>query len=497
MSPPGGPPSPSHPLGHGRHAAKVGVRRVSPRWVAAVAVVVVIAVPAIVDAAGPPPSAPPPLPVGDGVMPATADAVSSSAFCSPAIASGEAAAITLTNSTASPVRGTATTVGSSAVGGTAPVVRQRVVVPASGSVTVNPTTGLPAGPVATRFAFAGGGVAATESVSGPNGWSSAPCATGTSTAWSFAGGATSSGNNVTLTLFNPTAVEAMVNVSFLTPSGLVAPQTYQGIAVPPGRVVVEHVGDYVPDASDIATFVEAQSSAVVSTELEESSGGAPGMSLLLGAPQTSTSWRFGQTTASSGTGVSFTLANPGQSAAAVTMTFGLATGTIQPKRIELGAQSLEEVAAGGQGGFPQGTPYAVAVDASSPIVVGRTVQAPTGSTPPRWGTSMATTSLSDHWLVPGPGSPGAPPVPGAAVDTIAVANPGGQSARVEIALVSGAGAPAAATVPPGRLAIVAVPGASGLGARTVRSSAQVVVESDSGPSGAPGVVSAAGIPLSG
>ena len=111
-------------------------------------------------------------------------------------------------------------------------MRRRVRVPARASLAVNPAEGLAAGSDATAFAFSGGGVVATQAASGPNGWSTAPCASRIASQWAFAGGATTAGNTLTLSLFNPAATEAVVNVSFLTEGGVIAPQQYQGLVVP-------------------------------------------------------------------------------------------------------------------------------------------------------------------------------------------------------------------------------------------------------------------------
>ena len=49
-------------------------------------------------------------------------------------------------------------------------------------------------------------------VEGPSGWSEAPCASTTSTRWYFASGATSNGNSLYVSLFNPTTSVAVVDL---------------------------------------------------------------------------------------------------------------------------------------------------------------------------------------------------------------------------------------------------------------------------------------------
>ena len=79
---------------------------------------------------------------------------------------------------------------------------------------------------------------------------------------------------MTLALFDPSAPEAVVDISFLTAAGLVTPQAYQGLVVPAGQLVVENVGQFVQSASDIATLVTAQSGALVSCRVPAVSNAA-------------------------------------------------------------------------------------------------------------------------------------------------------------------------------------------------------------------------------
>ena len=181
---------------------------------------------------------------------------------------------------------------------------------------------------------------ASQVVSGPNGWSTAPCASDTSSQWSFAGGSTASGNTLTLSLFNPSATEAVVNVSFLTANGGVTPQSYQGVMVPPGQLVEENVGDYVQNESAIGTSVASQSGTLVATEFEQwSSGATGGLSLQLGSPALSSTWRFAQTTALQGSTVDLTLANPGAAPVEATVSVGLASGTVVPRQLVVPSSS--------------------------------------------------------------------------------------------------------------------------------------------------------------
>ena len=485
-------PTRSRPVRAPRRPAPGPVRR---RWAALVTVVGIVVVVGVVSAAASTPSAPPAPGTADGVRIAPVGAFSSSAFCVDGVGSAAATTIYLTNSGRRAVTGIMTSTGVSTGG--APIVYRSVTVPARGTVAVNPAAGLPAGSTASSFVFAGGGVVASQVVSGPAGWSTAPCASEVSPQWAFAGGSTSSGNTLTLDLFNPTATVAAVNISFLTGSGTVVPQAYQGLSIAPGQLVEENVGDYVQNDADIATLVTAESGAPVATELQQwSSASAAGLSLRLGAPALSSTWRFAQSTALSGSTVSFSLANPSQATVAATVDVGLSSGTVLPHKVLVAPQSIVTVTSGTTG-LPQQVPFALTVTATAPIVVGRSVQAASGAAPPTWGSSSGTVTLANRWLIPAPGIPAVPGTSGASIASVAVANPGPSVARVEITS-NGADHPVAVfDVQPGRMTMLGDTTITGLSTLVVTSTQPVNVEEDSAPTGAPGVVSSTGFPFTG
>jgi hypothetical protein len=478
-------------------------RRATPgpvrgRWAASLAVVAVVAVMAVI-ASGFAAPAPAPAPASfDGVPIPPAGAYSSSAFCSSAAGTAAIDTIYLSNSTAKAVSGVMTTVGTPSAAGALPTRRRPVTVPAGGSAALNPAQGLPAGDNASTFVFAGGGVVANQVVSGGGGWSTAPCASQTSAQWSFAGGSTVPGNTLSLALYNPASTEAVVNVSFLTTTGRQTPQSYQGIVVPPGQEVVENVGDFVQDASAIATLVTAQSGALVSNEFQQwGTGPAGGLSLQLGAPVLSTTWRFAQTTVVTGTSVGFTMANPSEGPITASIAVGLSSGTVVPRQMTIPPLSTAVFDASTDSGLPRQVPFSVVVTAPTPMVVGRTVQAGSTATPPLWGGSAGTVTVADHWMVPGPGVLHAPGTPGATVATLAVANPGTVPAQVTVTRQDGTRVAMTFTVGPGSLAVLGPKQVGGLSAFVVTSSSPVNVEEDSSPSGAPGIVSSTGFPFTG
>ncbi len=472
-------------------------RPVRGRATAIVSVLAVAVGIGIVSAAIAVPVAAPAPGSADGILVPPADASSSSAFCPSATGDAANTTVYLTNSTAHQVAGVMTSVGPTPRRGPIPRVQREVSVPPLGMAAVNPSAGLPQGSTASSFAFAGGGVVASQVVSGPLGWSAAPCASRISSQWAFSGGSTTTGNTLRLALFNPAAPAATVNISFLTTTGLVTPQSYQGLVVPAGRLLVENVGQFVQRASDVATFITAQAGGLVSSEFQQtSSGRAVGLSLRLGSPQLSTVWRSAQTTNAPGSTVSFHLANPNPQTVTATISFGLASGSVTPRRLSIPPLSMVDFAASSAAGLPHQIPYAVTVDSSVPIVVGRSVLAGRGSPSPVWGSSSATVTVATRWLVPSPGVERVPGTAHAEIKSLAVANPGPSTARVGVVRVGG-GPVATFDVAPGRLVVLGAKQVGGLSAYSVSSSQPVDVEEDSRPSGASGVVSTTGFPLTG
>jgi hypothetical protein len=472
-------------------------RPVAGRTAAVVTAALVLVGVGIVSLVVPPPSPTPAAPSGGGVQVAPADAHLSSLFCTSGAGvdagAGATGVVVLTNTTRAAVHGVMTAVAAT---GTAKV-RSDVTVPPLGTTDVTPATGLPTGASAATFAFVGGGVTGTMVVSGPTGWSTAPCASAVSPQWDFAGGSTSSGL-LDLSLYNPTAAPTVVDVSFLSTGGAVLePQAYQGISLGPRQLMVVGLGAYVQGQSGVTTLVQAASGSVVATELDRiSTPAGSGLALLAGTPAPATTWRFAQTTAVQGGTVNLVVANPGASQVAADVTVGLSGATVTPRVLDVPAHAVATLAVSSVAGWPLGSPYSVTVSAPSPIVVGRSVAAPPGAVAPQAGLTTGSTLPVSSWLVVGPGSPGAPLAAGAAIRSLAVADPGSSPVSVTVVPLAGGRPVAMARIAAGGLVVFGPAAVGGLRPLVVEATGPVVVEADDGPTGAPGIVSTAGFPLS-
>ena len=469
---------------------------VAGRTTALVTAVLVVVGVGIISAAVPAPSPGVPVAAGDGALVAPTSASTSSLFCTTGAGfdagSSATGVVVLTNLGRTAARGTMSVVQAS---GGAPV-RSAVTVPARGSLDVTPAAGLPAGATAATFTF-GGGVSGAMVVAGPTGWSTAPCASSVSAEWDFVGGSTSTGS-LDLSLYNPTAAQAVVDATFLTASdGVLVPQAYQGMTLAPGQLTVVGLGAYVQNQPVVATLVQASSGDVVATELDRMvvpSGS--GLALVSGTPAPASTWRLAQTTAVSGGTVTLSVANPGAAPLTALVTVGLSSATVTPMRLPVPGHGVATFAASSVPGWPLGSPYSLTVTAPQPVVVGRTVAAPTSPVVPQGGLTGGTVTTASAWLVVGPGAPGAPLVPGAIIQTLAVTDPGTSPVEVTVAPLSGGRPVAMVRIAPGGLVVLGTAVVGGLRPLVVTATGPVGVEVDDGPTGAPGVVSAAGFPLS-
>jgi hypothetical protein len=346
--------------------------------------------------------------------------------------------------------------------------------------------------VAAAVVLDGGGVAVSESVVSPLGWSMAPCAPSTGTNWYFAHGATAQGGGLILSLFNPAATDAVVNVALVSSTaGYLAPAAYQGIDLAPGSLVTENIGDHVAADPDVATEVSTLSGAVVATELE--SVGAPGdggIALTLGSPAPAPQWVFPQSTGIPEGIVTFHVLNPTPSPADVSIVIGLSQGAgAAPLVLHVPAQSLVSLTAESETRIPAGVPYSLTfTSAGAGIVVSREVAAPAGSPAgiPEVGEAPGVPGTAVRWLVP------AVVAPGAGAWALAVVDLGKTPTSVRITTPGGraiAGQPVRRVEPGSPLVIGPYPGAPfGTAPIEVVADDPVAVELDALPVAAPGVV---------
>ncbi|HZP31482.1 MAG TPA: DUF5719 family protein [Acidimicrobiia bacterium] len=157
-----------------------------------------------------------------------------------------------------------------------------------------------------------GGPAVVEHVLSGNGdVAVGPCARDAAPDWYFAAGTTDKDAQQYLALFNPYGDDAIVDVTFLTDSGVQAPEAFQGYVVPRRSRVSLPVHDEVRRAGQVAAFVHARTGRVVAERTQRFDGslGRYGIDVSLGATAPATKWVLPFGDAQPGSAESVALAN--------------------------------------------------------------------------------------------------------------------------------------------------------------------------------------------
>ncbi|MGH9018910.1 MAG: DUF5719 family protein [Acidimicrobiales bacterium] len=431
--------------------------------------------------------------VGDASASATtvtpAGAESSAWFCSGSTGTAGVApgALLLANATPRPVTGTATTLTAAAAGPPVPfTARARAQTVAQPGAAISGSAML-----GSSLVLSGGGVGITQVMGSPLGATAAACASRTSRRWYFADASTSPGDTVMLSLFNPTDTIAVVDVSFVSAAGVLAPPAYQGVDLAGDTMVDENVGVHVPGVAHFATVVTTLSGAVVATEVQTAGqAGDGGASTTLGAASPAAVWSFAENTDVPSGSTVFHLFNPSSTAARVTVRFGFSRGAAEPLVVVVPADGVEALSTDKVTRIPRSTAFAATfvTARSTGIVVDRQVVAPPGSAAPEQGTTAGVPGGSDRWLLP------AADVPAMGVASLAVVDLGRRPVAVTLTTLSGVPQRTVAgfdgrTVRPD-LPLVVVPAAgSAIGSvpLELRASGPVAVEMDATPAGSPGV----------
>jgi len=224
----------------------------------------------------------------------------------------------------------------------------------------------------------GGGVVASESVSGEGATAVAPCVTEAAPAWYLTGGSTQPGHSLLISVLNPYGVPAQVTVSFLTPGGFVEPGRYKGLDIGPHRLEVLVVRDVAPSRSQITTDVQATTGGVVVYGVERSTSGATWVSVFPGAPATASSAVFPIAPNTAGATTSLQVANVGTSPLTATVrtawTPGCGTHCSAPVSLSVGPGETTSLQVAPSSRVPIGVEAAAELVATPPgLVVVQTV----------------------------------------------------------------------------------------------------------------------------
>jgi hypothetical protein len=356
---------------------------------------------------------------------------------------------------------------------------------------------------------AGGGVAVTQVVHSPLGWSQAPCQSTTSAQWYFPGGSTAAANQLYISLLNPTSTPVVVDLSFMTPGGAVHPINYQGIVLPAGQMATENVASEVQQVSNMSTVVTTRTGRVVASEVQEfvgQGGTSGGLSLVAGVPSPQSHWAIPQAQETPGGSSEIDIFNPGTATETVTVRPRLPSGQLAPLTDKVPPGTTWALATSGQTRIPDDETYATSIVATggAGVAVSRTVNVPASAPSPQAGMALAVDGLSSQsatreWVVPPPGTSANPAVSGATPHYLALLNTSGSTETYDAFAATASGNQVIGTgmLAAGTSALLygSALSAVGLDPIMVRSSGPMAVSEDLDPSGGVGMVSMPGLPL--
>jgi hypothetical protein len=184
---------------------------------------------------------------------------------------------------------------------------------------LDPAGLLEGGVTAVTVVADGGGVVATESLTGAEGTAVAPCLTSASASSYLTAGSTKGGHSLAVSVYNPTTTVAVATASFSTPTALAVPTKYQGFTVLPRRLVEIVVHDVAPNLTPITTSVTTTSGSVVVYGVSVATKGKASISLQPGAPAPATTAVFPVAPNHVGTRTTLVLANPTATAVAASI----------------------------------------------------------------------------------------------------------------------------------------------------------------------------------
>jgi Family of unknown function (DUF5719) len=309
--------------------------------------------------------------------------------------------------------------------------------------------GLIVGPGVVVEVFGGRSVVEHE-IEGESDLAVGPCARQAGNDWYFAGGTTERGAEENAALFNPFPDDAIVDLTFATDAGFVAPADLQSVAVPRRSRITVPIGNFVRRQAQVALHAHVRTGRIVAEQsmtFTAENETRRGLTLSLGAPRPESSWSLPGVVREDGASRSLLVANFDPDATEVEISPRFEQQPpVSPKRVPVGGRSVAAVDLASLGG--SGAPFAVDVQTTRPSPV--VVEELASWGPPNSGTGSATSLASPvrarGWtFAVGRLAP-------EGVATISVFNPGpGRTTVSLLAYASGGGAA------PGSVGEVAVP----------------------------------------
>jgi len=314
-------------------------------------------------------------------MAAAADARSSAWYCTGATAAKDGVAdgtVAVANAGRKALRGTVTVYPSQGESRQVSID----VVPASRKV-VRLADVAPASFASALVELDGGEAVVELAGNGSLGEGVTPCATAASPTWYLADGVTTRDATEVLTLFNPFADDAVVDLAFGTEEGPVTPQALTGLSVRGGGMSTVNVGEFVQRREQVTAAITARTGRLVVGRIQsfDGSAGRKGMSMALGAASPGELWYLPDGLVTDGLSEKYHVFNPGNKEAQVEVELALEQGEAEPIEVSVPAESRMTVMANDEPRVPKGVPHSATIRSLNDVgvVVERTVDATAAS----------------------------------------------------------------------------------------------------------------------
>lgn len=242
-----------------------------------------------------------------------------------------------------------------------------------------------------------------------------PCTRSAATDWYFAAGTTVKGAQHFLVLFNPFGDDAIVDVTFLTDTGVQQPDALQAVVVPRRSRLTIAVHDAVPRQNRIATLVHARAGRIVAERTQIFDGTVPdepptrkGIAVSLGVTQTATVWHIAANTTRGQGSASLALANFAATDTTVAVVVALpGNRTFEPRAVQVPSRSV--VALDVAARVPLDTDYSITVTArpthggrAVPVVAETLATWPATSSIAAVATTLGSVHAARRWIVATP-----------------------------------------------------------------------------------------------
>ena len=313
-------------------------------------------------------------------------------------------------------------------------------------------TGMIVGPGVVVEVFGGRSVVEHE-VDGEGDSAVGPCARQAGRDWYFAAGTTERGAAQNAALFNPFPDDVIVDLTFATDAGFIAPADLQGVVVPRRTRLTVPIGNFVRRQAQVGLHVHVRTGRIVAEQslvFTAENETRRGLTLSLGAPSPQSSWTLPGVIPGDGASHSVLVANFDTSATEVEITPRFEDqSTARPQPVPVGGRSVAMVDLAALAGSSSSLGVDVRTTRPSSVVVEELAW----WDPPAAATGSATTMASP---VPAPAWTfvvGRPTPEAEAV--ISVVNPSRNRATVTLQAYAAGGAAAPSnvgeiTVPAGR-----------------------------------------------